>query len=108
MRRLLSLLFVSLLFFESTYAQSKEISGLVTDANDGTAMAGVTVKVKGSNTATTTGTDGRFRLVVNSSNAMLLISYVGYEDQELRATDNISIQLKPGANSLKEVLVVLK
>lgn len=106
MRRLLSLLFISLLFFESTVAQSREVSGLVTDANDGTAMAGVTVKIKGSNTAATTGTDGRFRLVVNSSNAMLLISYVAYEDQELRASDNMSIHLKPGTNSLKEVLVV--
>jgi TonB-dependent starch-binding outer membrane protein SusC len=107
MRRMLSLFFILLLFFEGTYAQSKEISGTITDANDGTPLAGVTIKVKGVNNATTSATDGSFKLEVNSSTAILIFSYVGYEDQEIRTSGNtLSVRLKPGNNSLKEVLVV--
>ena len=52
------------------------ITGRVTKEN-GEALIGVTVAVKGAATATTTNNEGRYRITIPSGNASLLFSYVG-------------------------------
>lgn len=58
------------------------LTGRVT-TDRGEPVVGATVQVKGSNTATVTDNDGRFRIDIPSSAAVLVISYVGYETQEI-------------------------
>ncbi len=63
MIKLQHFLFVPFLFFVTLVsAQTRTISGKVISSQDQTPIAGVTVAVKGTQTATSTGTDGTFSL----------------------------------------------
>lgn len=98
-----------LLFFsmQSLYAQTKDLSGKITDAKDGSPLAGVTVKAKGSNASTFTGADGMFTLKVDAKIKALIISYVGFKDQEVSVMDGaINVALTQAEKSLSEVVVV--
>ena len=69
------------------YAQT-EISGTVGDAT-GESVIGATVKEKGTTNGTVTDFDGAFTIKVNE-NATLVISYIGYQTQEVPAKQGIS------------------
>lgn len=101
---LLGLLFCSQLL----WAQTKTISGKVTDAKDGTPIAGVSVQVKGTATGTVTGPDGAFVLKVPEKTTALTFSYLGYSNKEVAIDGGIAnVMLEAGqAKSLDEVVVV--
>jgi TonB-linked SusC/RagA family outer membrane protein len=99
------ILFFSFSFF--AIAQTK-ITGKVT-GTDGKPFSGATVAIKGTNVATTTADDGSFSISVPNANATLVVSYVGYESQEVRVSSLsngvASVSLSPLANSMNEVVV---
>jgi len=64
-------------------AQTKEISGTVTSADDGGAIPGVSVSVKGTTLGTITDMDGVFRLKVPQDAKTLLFTFVGMASQEV-------------------------
>ncbi len=98
------LIFCTLSFFAN--AQTKEVSGKVSDSKDGSTLAGVTVKAKAAANTTVTKTDGTFTLNVPANTKALVFSYVGFKVQE-RAIDNVSnVELSQADNSLSEVIVV--
>lgn len=107
MRKLL-VLFISLMTIASqSWAQTKEVTGKVTDAKDGAPLAGVSVKIKGSSKLTVTDAGGTFKLSFAGNSAVLQISSVGYENQELSVTGgDISISLSVSSTTLNEVVVV--
>ncbi|MDR1980694.1 MAG: TonB-dependent receptor [Tannerellaceae bacterium] len=85
---------------------TQKINGLVTDAaND--PVIGANVVIKGSATGSITDVDGRFILEA-PSNAVLLISYIGYLSKEVptRGQTSIHIQLTEDSRSLDEVVVI--
>jgi len=86
---------------------SQTVTGKLTN-NQGEPVIGATVVVKGTNTGTTSGIDGSFSIDVPDNNAVLVISYIGFKNQEVsvgnRTTFNII--LEEDAAALKEVLVV--
>ena len=84
------------------YAQS-EISGTVVDTS-GEAVIGATVKEKGTSNGTITDFDGVFKLKVNEG-AVLVISYIGYQTQELPAQQGMKVTLKDDSEVLAEVVV---
>ena len=84
-------------------AQSNRVSGVVKDAN-GEPMIGVNVRVKGTNTGTTTDLDGRYSIKADP-NQTLVFSYVGYDAIEVPASQAANVQLTEGANTLKDVVV---
>ena len=84
------------------YAQS-EISGTVVDTS-GEAVIGATVKEKGTSNGTITDFDGVFKLKVNEG-AVLVISYIGYQTQELPAQQGMKVTLKDDSEVLTEVVV---
>jgi len=84
-------------------AQSNKVSGVVKDAN-GEPMIGVNVRVKGTNTGTTTDLDGRYSIKADP-NATLVFSYVGYDAMEVPASQAANVQLAEGANTLQDVVV---
>jgi len=63
------------------FAQTRQITGTVTAADDGTPIPGVTVKVKGTTTGAVTGAAGTFRLSA-PADATLVFSYLSYVTQE--------------------------
>lgn len=97
-----------LLFTLSLFAQTKVISGKITDAKDGSGVSGVSVTVRGTKTGTQTGPDGSFQLTVPQNATTLVASYVGYESQEITITDKTSVDvaLTAQTSALNEVVVV--
>ena len=96
------LTFLALLTSTIMYAQS-EISGTVVDAS-GETVIGATVMEKGTSNGTITDFDGNFTIKVNEG-AILVISYIGYQTQELPAQQGMKVTLKDDAAVLQEVVV---
>jgi len=82
-----------------------KIAGQIVDEN-GQPLPGVSVKVKGGTLGTSTNTEGKFSLNV-PGDAILVISYIGYERQEVGVDGktNLTISLKPTSNNLNAVVV---
>jgi TonB-linked SusC/RagA family outer membrane protein len=95
-----------LLFSVSSIAQ-KKISGIVEDAQN-VPLSGATVAVKNTSLSTITKVDGKFELNVPSSNNILVVSFVGYQTQEveLAGSNQITVNLQPATTGLNEVVVV--
>lgn len=86
--------------------QRKMITGTVFDTK-GEPVIGANVVIKGSSKGTITDIDGKFMLEV-PENAVLQVSYIGYEAQELNVESKnmLNIKLKEDTQSLDEVVVV--
>lgn len=87
-------------------AQQKTVTGKVTDANNQN-VSGASVTIKGTNVATQTNSSGEFSIRVPSPNAVLQISFVGYETQEVKLGNqtHVGVALRPTTASLNEVVV---
>ena len=79
-----------------------DVTGVITDVN-GEPLVGVTVVEAGTQNATVTDIDGRYKLNVKNG-AKLNVSYVGYVNQTITAGQ--SVQLKEDDTLLNEVVVV--
>lgn len=106
----LRLLLPALLLMVAAFAnaQSNQVTGLVQD-NTGEPLMGASVIEKGTATGTATDLDGNFVLFVkNPATAVLVVSYVGYETQEvaLKGQTNVTVTLKESSAVLDEVVVV--
>ncbi len=86
-------------------AQSIQVKGRVTSPADPDGVIGATIREAGTQNATVTDFDGNFTLSVKPG-TRLVISYIGFDDQEVEASANMSIVLKEQANDLNEVVVV--
>lgn len=84
----------------------EEVTGRVTN-DRGEPVVGATVQVKGTNVATSTDAEGRFRINTPSSSAVLIISYVGFDTQEVTVTgrDNVNVSLVSRQGNMNEVVV---
>ena len=91
----------------TVHAQSKTVSGTVSDET-GNGLQGASVAVQGTTVGTLTGADGSFSLEVPGNDAVLVISYVGYERQEITVgtNSNFTITMKEDVSLLDEVVVV--
>lgn len=83
------------------------ISGKVVD-EDGHPLEKVSVALKNSSTGTSTGRDGRYSIEVPAAGAVLVFSFVGYEQQEVPVgvSREIDLTLKPNTTKLNDVVVV--
>lgn len=88
--------------------QAVSVSGTVTSKADGTAVPGVNVIVKGTNTGTVTDIDGKYNINVPSENDILIFSSIGYTIQEIPVNGRaiIDIQLLEDIQSLEEIVVI--
>ncbi len=89
------------------YAQSNTITVKGKVMADGEPVIGATVLVKGVSTGTATDMDGNFTLNV-ASKAVLVVSSIGYETQEVPVNGRtlINVVLKSDVVALKDVVVV--
>jgi TonB-linked SusC/RagA family outer membrane protein len=107
MRKFASLFVMAILCSTLVFAQNRNVSGTVTDAN-GKSIPFASVTVKGTKNGVTADADGRFTIKGVSSGTVLVISSVGFDDREITVgtSDNVSISLTPTAGSnLTEVVV---
>lgn len=83
------------------------VKGVVLEPS-GEPAIGATVREKGTNTGTATNIDGQFTIKVASPNAVLIVSYIGMETQEvkLNGRTELTVTLKDSGVSLDEVVVV--
>lgn len=85
----------------------QKIQGVVVDEK-GAVLPGVNVVIKGTAQGTVTDVNGQFGLNVPANDAVLVVSFVGYEKQEVIVGNqtNLAITLKPSVNAMDEVVVV--
>ncbi len=83
--------------------QTQQATGQVSDSQG--PLIGATVMEKGTNNGTVTDFDGNFTLNVKPG-ATLVISYVGYESQEVKAGTNVHVNLKEDGHVVNEVVVI--
>ena len=103
------IILIFLLFPMFVLSQNKTVTGLVNDENS-SPLPGATVQLKGSESiGAITDFDGNFTISIPSnSDQILIISYIGYLNEEINVTNQISINvnLQPDTEALEEVVVV--
>ncbi|TLX71819.1 TonB-dependent receptor [Labilibacter sediminis] len=105
---LLALLVLLVVGLQSVVAQTRYISGIVTDAVDGTSIPGVSILVKGTNQGTITDIDGRYNISLPHLDNTLVFTFMGMATQEIRVDNQeiINVSMKTDAIGVEEVTVV--
>ena len=87
-------------------AQSKTVTGTVTDATDGSPLPGVNVLVQGTTTGSQTDFDGNYSIEAESGN-VLVFSFLGMKTQSVTvgASNTINVSMQEDAEQLGEVVV---
>ena len=106
MRKFYFFLIIFLALGISLNAQEITVTGIVTSAEDGWGLPGVTIQVKGTTKGEVTGIDGDYSIRVNS-NDVLQFSYVGYQSQEIPVDGKtkIDVVMKTDAMLLDNVVI---
>lgn len=105
---LITLSFLLVLGIQAMLAQTRSISGTVTDANDGGTMPGVTVAVKGSSSKTATDTNGKYAISVGQNAEALVFSFMGMKTVEVPINNQSEINVSMTSDDilLNEVIFV--
>ncbi|WP_374163725.1 SusC/RagA family TonB-linked outer membrane protein [Arcticibacter sp. MXS-1] len=106
-RKSLLLIFFSLMLSVAAYAQTKQIRGTVVDEKN-EPLPGATLKAKSGSGSATTDINGKFAMTVRAAEQTLVVSFVGYNSQEVRIEGQgpLSIKMVPSSRSLEEVVVI--
>ena len=108
MEKLKLLLFACLLGFSlSSWAQTRQIQGIVLEAGD-IPLPGATVLAKGTSNGVSTDVNGKFSMTVTEGTDALVVSFIGYiaKEVDLNASNTYSIMLEADATGLQEVVVI--
>ena len=107
MKKFLAISLIMCLGLSSLLAQTVQVSGTVTSADDGLSLPGVTVMVKGTLIGTVTNADGKYSFAV-PENATLQFSFVGMTTQEIVVDGRqvINVEMQTGSQALDEVVIV--
>lgn len=91
----------------SAWAQDRTITGKVVSAEDGSAIPGASVAIKGTNRGTTTDALGVYTVSVPANNRTLVFSFVGTATQEIAVGNQsqIDVRLVSDSRQLTEVVV---
>jgi len=84
-----------------------EVGGVIQD-NNNMALPGVNIFEKGTTNGTISNVSGEYSITVNSTESILVFSFVGYVKQEVKVDNQtvINVTLKEDIESLEEVVVV--
>jgi len=106
-KSLFSLLVILFVGLQSVFAQTKEITGVVTSADDGLSLPGVSVVVKGTTIGASTDFNGKYALNVPEGSNILVFSSVGMEPQEIAITSSVvNCVMAADAVAVDEVVVI--
>lgn len=101
-----TMLALCLFIAQAGFAQSKTITGTVTSAEDGSALPGVSIVVRGTANGVSAGVDGSYTIQA-APGSVLVFSFIGMQPQERTVGDanTINVALKPDDKALQEVVV---
>lgn len=102
---------VLLFFVSSGFLQAQTVSGVVTSAEDGATLPGITVLVQGTNKGTATNIDGEYEIDLTEDeyeNGVLVFSAVGFIQQQISINGRSTIiaNLQTDTQLLDEVVIV--
>jgi TonB-linked SusC/RagA family outer membrane protein len=108
MKKILMLFSLLLLTGTLVMAQTVQILGTVTSSEDGLAVPGVSVTVKGTTLGMITGADGKYIISVPTTAQILVYSFIGFRTQEVAISGRtkIDIVLEQDVFKVDEVIVV--
>jgi iron complex outermembrane receptor protein len=100
-------LLLCVLFTQTSFAQTKTITGKVND-DKGLPISGATVVAKGSKSGTSTDALGAFHLTVPSSATTLVITSIGFgqRDVDISSSTDVTVALTASTSNLNEVVVI--
>ncbi len=98
------LMLMAVVVFALDVSAQATISGHVKD-DTGEGVIGATIMEKGTSNGTVTDFDGNFKLECKEG-ATLVITYIGFDPQEVTAKDGLDITLREDVAQLNEVVVV--
>ncbi|MEJ8801067.1 SusC/RagA family TonB-linked outer membrane protein [Pontibacter sp. H249] len=89
-------------------AQSKTVTGKVTDQGSNIGLPGVSVIVKGTTVGTTTAADGTYSVSVPANGNTLVFRYIGYTsvERQIGSASTINVSLGVDSKQLSEVVIV--
>ncbi|MFA4867375.1 MAG: SusC/RagA family TonB-linked outer membrane protein [Pedobacter sp.] len=107
MKKLLQSLFILVFVAGAAMAQDRTITGTVTGKDDGLPIPGVSVKIVGTSTGTSTDASGKYALKVASGQKSLEFSSIGYSTQTaaIGSSNVVNVTLTTDAKQLGEVVV---
>ncbi|HBK71020.1 MAG TPA: signal protein [Flavobacteriaceae bacterium] len=104
MKTKIYLFLVVMLFTATAFAQSYEVTGVVTD-NNKQPVPGATVVIKGTTTGTTTDFDGKYTLSVEKGDVLVFTS-VGYEETSKTMDGSTSVNVSMAEGLVLDEVVV--
>jgi len=99
---------VCCLFWSSaSLLAQRQITGKVTDAENGEGLIGASVMVSGTSIGTATDTEGNYRLTVPADATTLRINYTGYAEKTVEIGTNTFIEVQlTGGLGLEETVII--
>ena len=106
-QKLLKLMFVFCLVSMQSMQAQTTVTGTVTDSNSGVPLAGANIIEKGTSNGVSTDFDGNYSISVSDASAILVVSYIGYTNQEITINSQsvINVALVEDASQLDEIVV---
>ncbi len=107
-RNLLSLTLAALMLATNVAsAQNRSITGSVTGSKN-EPLAGVNIVIRGTTTGVMTDMDGKYSIPIQSNDAVLVFTYIGYGQEEVTVGNqsSINVALAEDAQNLDEVVVI--
>jgi len=83
----------------------KQVSGTIKSSDDGNAIPGVTIQVKGTSTGTVTSLDGKYSINIAKDDDVLIFSFMGMETQEIKvgSQTTINVSMKSASTDIEGV-----
>lgn len=108
MKKILMIFVLALTTTVLALGQTVQVSGVVTNLDDGLSLPGVTVMVKGTTVGTVTGPDGNYSLNVPEGSTTLVFSFIGFKTREvaIEGRKTIDVVMETDLLLVDEVLVV--
>jgi TonB family protein len=86
---------------------SNLVRGKVISGEDGSALPGVNVIIKGTSTGTVTDANGNFELITNDPNQTLVFSFIGLQALEMTIADRHELDVKMNTDAMQLSEVVM-
>ena len=104
---LMSTLFFVFVLSANTFAQSRNLSGTVTNMDE-EPLIGASVHVKGTTNGTLSDVSGKFSIQIPQEGATIVVSFIGYGTEEVLVTeeDEIQVSLLESISMLMQLNVV--
>ncbi|HWZ02076.1 MAG TPA: mucoidy inhibitor MuiA family protein, partial [Mucilaginibacter sp.] len=95
------------MYYSDGSAPITRSTGRIIGSDDKLPIPGASIRIKGTSIGAVTDVNGNFSLQMPPGQQTIVVSYIGYQTQELRVTGNFTeVRLVPSVSSLNEVVVV--